>query len=310
MLRNALLWASTNPFLARRLPRYRFVRKATRRFLPGETLEEAVTEAQRLRTEGISGTLTILGENVASEAEADGVTEDYLRAMEMVTRAGLDGEISVKLTQLGLDLSADGARHRVDRLARAGDGGKMVWIDMESSDYVDLTLEVFRAVREDHQNVGLCLQSYLHRTADDLESLLPLHPAIRLVKGAYREPPEVAFSRKTDVDRNFVRLTGTLLRARKGGRAGRPVIGTHDPRMVAEANRLAHELGVEKEAYEFAMLYGIQAGEQARLARAGYGMRVLISYGEGWFPWYMRRLAERPANVLFIANNIVKEWFR
>jgi proline dehydrogenase len=181
-----------------------------------------------------------------------------------------------------------------------------VWIDMESSHYVDLTLELFRGLREDHQNVGLCLQAYLHRAADDLEALLPLHPAIRLVKGAYREPPEVAFSRKSEVDHNFVRLAGALLRARKGGRAGRPVFGTHDPRMIGEANRLAHELGLDKEAYEFAMLYGIQSIEQARLARAGYGMRVLISYGEGWFPWYMRRLAERPANVWFVVKQLVR----
>ncbi len=306
MLRNALLWASTNPFLAQRLPQYRFVRKATRRFLPGETLDEAVTEAERLRNEGIPTTLTLLGENVSTDAEADGVTEHYLRAMETVTRAGIDAEISVKLTQLGLDRSVDGARHRLDRLARAGDGSRLVWVDMESSAYVDGTLEIFRSVREDHQNVGLCLQAYLHRTADDLEALLPLHPAIRLVKGAYREPPEVAFARKADVDRNFVRLSGTLLRARRDGRAGRPVFGTHDPRMVAEANRLGHELGLDKGAYEFSMLYGIQPGEQSRLARAGYGMRVLVSYGEGWFPWYMRRLAERPANVWFVVKQLVR----
>ena len=298
MLRNALLWASTNPYLAERLPRYRCparkvpcrFRRATRRFLPGETLEEAVTAAERLKVGGIPTTLTLLGENVTSSAEADEVADEYLHAMETVARAGIDTELSVKLTQLGLDQSPDGTRHRLDRLARACDGGRLLWIDMEGSEYLDATLELFRAVREDHPNVGLCLQAYLHRTAEDLEGLLPLHPAIRLVKGAYREPPELA---------------GTLLRARRNGRAGRPVFGTHDPNMVGEANRLAYELGLEKEAYEFAMLYGIQAAEQARLARSGYGMRVLISYGQGWFPWYMRRLAERPANVWFVVRQLV-----
>jgi proline dehydrogenase len=306
VLRNVLLWASKNPFLAERLPRYRFVRRATRRFLPGETLEEAVTAAERLKVEGIpTTTLSLLGENVTSAAEADEVADEYLRAMETVESAGIDTELSVKLTQLGLDQSPDEARHRLDRLARACDGGRLLWIDMEGSEYLDATLELFKAVREDHPNVGLCLQAYLHRTAEDLEGLLPLHPAIRLVKGAYREPPEVAFRRKADVDRNYVRLAGTLLRARRNGRAGRPVFGTHDPNMVGEANRLAYELGLEKEAYEFAMLYGIQAAEQARLARSGYGMRVLISYGQGWFPWYMRRLAERPANVWFVVRQLV-----
>ncbi len=148
-------------------------------------------------------------------------------------------------------------------------------------------------MREDHQNVGLCLQSYLSAPKQDLEELLPLHPAIRLVKGAYKEPPSVAFSRKAEVDQNFIRLTGQLLRARREGRAGRPVIGTHDPRMVGEANRMAHELGLAKDAYEIAMLYGIQTAEQERLVRTGHSVRVLISYGSHWFPWYMRRLAER-----------------
>jgi len=189
---------------------------------------------------------------------------------------------------------------------RAADPGELVWVDMESSDYVDRTLEVFRAVREDHQNVGLCLQSYLMRTEQDLEELLPLHPAIRLVKGAYKEPPSVAFPRKTEVDQNFIRLTSQLLRARREGRAGRPVIGTHDGRMINEANRMAHELGVDKDAYEIAMLYGIRTAEQERLVRTGHNVRVLISYGSHWFPWYVRRLAERPANVWFVVKQIVR----
>lgn len=305
MLRNALLWASTNRYLAERLPRYRFVQRATRRFLPGETVEDALREAGRLKQAGLPTTVTLLGENVATPADADAVVAHYLEVLEAIRARDVDTEISVKLTQLGLDLGVDGARQRLEKIVRAGDPGALVWVDMESSAYVDRTLEVFRAVREDHQNVGLCLQSYLHRTQADLEALLPLHPAIRLVKGAYKEPPEVAFPKKADVDQNFIRLTSALLRARKAGRAGRPVIGTHDMRMIHEANRMAHELSLPKDAYEIAMLYGIRTAEQERLARGGHGVRVLISYGSHWFPWYVRRLAERPANVWFVVKQMV-----
>ncbi len=306
MLRNALLWASTNRFIAQKLPTYGFVRRATKRFMPGEALDDALAEAAKLAEVGITATVTLLGESASTGEEADAVVEHYLSTMETVRARGLDAEVSIKLTQLGLHLDVDAARGRLERLVRAVDPGSLVWVDMENSEYVDATLDIFRSVREDHQNVGLCLQSYLHRTKGDLEALLPLHPAIRLVKGAYKEPPEVAFPRKRDVDQNFVRLTSLLLRARKGGRAGRPVFGTRDPRMIAEANRIAYELELPKDAYEFAMLYGIQSEEQQRLARAGHSVRVLISYGEAWFPWYMRRLAERPANLWFVIKQVVR----
>jgi len=305
MLRNALLWASKNPFLAQRLPRYGFVRRATRRFMPGETLEDALREAARLKAEGVPTTVTLLGENVTTPAEADAVADHYLGALEAVRARGLDTEVSVKPTQLGLDLGVDGARKRLERIVRACDPGALVWVDMESSAYVNPTLEIFRGVREDHENVGVCLQAYLHRTPKDLEGLLPLHPAIRLVKGAYKEPSHVALARKADVDRAFVRVAGAMLRARLEGRAGRPVIGTHDPRMIAEAGRLAHELGLPKDAWEVAMLYGIKTDEQARLVRTGHTVRVLVAYGSHWFPWYMRRLAERPANVWFVAKQLL-----
>ena len=305
MLRNALLWASKNPFLAQRLPTYGFVRRATRRFMPGETLEDALREARRLKGDGAPTTFTLLGENVTTPREADAVAEHYLEVLEAVRAHGLDTEVSVKPTQLGLDLGTDLARRRLERIVRACNPGALVWVDMESSAYVDATLALFRSVREDHENVGLCLQAYLQRTQKDLEGLLPLRPAIRLVKGAYKEPPEVAFPRKADVDQNFIRLAGTMLKARAAGGAGRPVIGTHDPRMIGEANRMAHELGLPKDAYEIAMLYGIQTAEQERLVRTGHTLRVLVAYGSHWFPWYMRRLAERPANVWFVMKQLV-----
>ncbi len=304
MLRNALLWASTNPFMAERLPTYGFVKKATRRFLPGEELSDALTEAERLAADRIATTVTRLGENVDSDAEADAVLHHYLEVLETIRARELPTEISIKPTQLGLDRGVDGARERLLELIQAADGA-LVWVDMEGSQYVDSTLEMFRAVREKHENVGVCLQAYLHRTVQDLEDLTPLSPTIRLVKGAYKEPPDVAMERKAEVDQNFVRLTSTLLRGRKNGRMGRPVIATHDPRMIGEANRMAHELRLSKDAYEFAMLYGIQSSEQRRLAAGGYGMRVLVSYGNAWFPWYMRRLAERPANIWFVMKQMV-----
>ncbi|MDH5588808.1 MAG: proline dehydrogenase family protein [Gemmatimonadota bacterium] len=305
-MRNVLLWASTNSFMARRLPRFRFVQRATRRFMPGEELQDALGEALRLEDHGIVTTVTLLGENVSTDAEADAVMDHYLGVLDAVRAQRLDTEISVKLTQLGLDQGREGPVERLSHLARKCGETGIVWIDIESSPYVDATLEVFRAVKAKYDNVGLCLQAYLFRTADDLEALLPLRPAIRLVKGAYMEPPEVAFPAKSDVDANFVRLTETLLRARKDGRAGRPVIASHDPAMVSEARRIADEIGIDPTSWEFAMLYGIQPVEQKRLAAGGYGMRVLISYGRHWFPWYMRRLAERPANVWFV----VKQMFR
>lgn len=304
MIGKALLWASTNPLLAERLPQYAFVRRATRRFLAGETLDEALNEAARLGDSSITGTATLLGEDVETEEEADAVLEHYLGALRAISERGLDVEISVKPTQLGLDFSVDRTQERIVRLLEASTAP--VWIDMERSGRVDATLDIFKSVLAKHRDVGLCLQSYLHRTRGDLEALLPLDPSIRLVKGAYDEPASVAYPKKTDVDQNFVRLTGMLLRARASGGKGRPVIGTHDPRMVGEATRLAYELNLKKGSYEFAMLYGIDRGQQGRLARGGHAMRVLLSYGSGWFPWYMRRLAERPANVLFVLKQLIR----
>lgn len=303
MLRATLLWASTNPLLAQKLPRYRFVQRATRRFMPGEELGDALTAAERLAKVGVSATTTLLGENLNSLEEADGVVRHYQGALREIGARGLDAEISVKPTQLGLDFGVDEARKRLAQLAEST--SSLVWMDMEGSEHVEATLDIFRSVKQEQGNVGLCLQSYLHRTADDLEALLPLDPAIRLVKGAYNEPADVAFPKKSDVDRSFVTLTQTLLRARLSGGQGRPVLGTHDPRMIGEANRIAYELGLDKDKYEFAMLFGIQRAEQERLARTGHEVRVLVSYGAAWFPWYMRRLAERPANLWFVAKQLV-----
>lgn len=303
MLRSVLLWASTNPFLAERLPSYGFVQRATKRFMPGETFDEALREIETLHGHGIGGLSTLLGENLTALSEADEVVDHYLGTLRKIEEAGVPTEISVKPTQLGLDFGVEEARVRLARIATATES--IVWVDMEGSDYVDRTLEIYTAVKKEHANVGLCLQSYLRRTPADLDALLPLDPDIRLVKGAYNEPPEIAFPDKGEVDRAFVQLTQTLLRARLAGGKGRPVLGTHDPKMIGETNRIAYELGLDKSKYEFAMLFGIQSDEQKRLAKTGHQVRVLVSYGSAWFPWYMRRLAERPANVLFVLKQLV-----
>ena len=302
MLRDALLWASTNPFLSQTLPQYRFVKRATRRFMPGEKRDDALREADGLGQKGVSTIITLLGENLTTLEEADGVEQHYHESLADIAGRGLDTEISVKPTQLGLDFGVDEAVARIDRLCAATD--TLVWIDMEGSDYVDRTLDVFRRLKARHDNVGLCLQSYLRRSEGDLADLLPLDPAIRLVKGAYNEPSAIAFAQKGEVDRSYVKLAQTLLRARANGGEGRPVFATHDPRMLGEAGRIAYELSLPKERYEIAMLYGIRQAEQLRLKRRGHEVRVLISYGSAWFPWYMRRLAERPANLLFVAKQI------
>ena len=305
MLRSLLLWASTNPFLAERLPTYGFVRRAVRRFMPGEAPEDALEAARRLEDKGIPSLITQLGENVETAEEVRVVVDDYLALIADIRARGLDAEVSIKPTHLGIDVdAATTARHLVE-LARAA-APALVWIDMESSAYVDPTLELYRRARTEVENVGVCLQAYLRRTKDDLEALMELEPHIRLVKGAYLEPPDVAFPKKGEVDGNFRRLASTLLRERKAGRTGRPAIATHDPRLIGDAQRVAYELELAAEAWEVEMLYGISTQEQERLVRVDTPLRVLISYGTHWFPWYMRRLAERPANLGFVMKQMVK----
>lgn len=303
MLRSALLWASTNPVLAERLPRYRFVRRAVRRFMPGETPADALREARGLASAGVPTLVTCLGENVETEAAAARVADDYAALAHSIHEAGLDMELSVKLTHLGLDQGVGTAARHLQRLAAEAPG--VVWVDMESSAYVDRTLDVWREARAMHDNVGICLQAYLYRTPQDIEELLPHRPHIRLVKGAYQESPDIAIARKSEVDAAYLRLALAMLRGRKEGTMGRPAIATHDARILAEVAEAAAAASLAPEEWEVEMLYGIGEGEQQRLIARGIPLRVLISYGDHWFPWYMRRLAERPANVAFVLRQLV-----
>lgn len=305
IMRSVLLAGAENAWLREKAVRTRFVRRSVSRFMPGETLNEALGACRLQQDEYRTGTLlTRLGENVSSLAEARAVTSHYLDVIDRIAAGRLDSHASVKLTQLGLDLGIDACEeHLRELVARAEAHSRMVWIDMESSKYVDPTIDLFRRVRAGSEAVGLCLQAYLRRTPADLEALLPLGSAIRLVKGAYREDAGVAFPRKSDVDEQFYRLASRLLEP--GLPAGTFLgIGTHDARLVGRLQEVIAARGAAPSSYEFAMLYGIQRPLQARLAAAGAPLRVLVSYGEYWFPWYMRRLAERPANVLFVAKSL------
>jgi proline dehydrogenase len=304
LARNTLLWISENRKLRQALPKYKFIRRAVSRFMPGEQLDDALAAAERLKKQSIDTVLTLLGENVTDEREARHEVEHYVEMLRQINKRGLDTHVSVKLSHLGLDLNEDLC---VDNLlaivAEAKALNNMVWIDMEQSQYVDRTIEVYKKVRKGFQNVGLCLQSYLYRTEKDLENLLPHLPAIRFVKGAYKELLSVAFRKKVDVDANFFKLTRTLLGHVRNG--AKLVVGTHDMELVRATQEEAERMGLARSDYEFHLLYGIQANEQMKLAREGYLVRVLISYGSFWFPWYVRRLAERPANIWFVVRKLL-----
>jgi proline dehydrogenase len=306
LARSFLLKASESKWLARNLPRLAFSRTAVRRFMPGEELNDALLECERLGARGMGTIITRLGENVTSVHEADDVTTHYLAALDDIARRALSTHLSVKLTQLGLDISADHAAASTQQItAKSAQLRLPVWIDMESSRYTDLTLELFRRVRAAHENVGVCLQAYLHRTRADLEDLLGSTTAIRLVKGAYKEPPDAALQQKSAVDDNYIACALRLLEAAKRRTVGHaPGFATHDVAIIRSIAQHAQQMGVPRDHFEFQMLYGINRPEQERLASEGYRLRVLISYGSAWFAWYMRRLAERPANVWFAVKSV------
>ncbi len=309
VMRKVLLAMSTSPFLRDQATKWAFVRRSVSAFMPGETVEEALAAAAALKPQGMNTILTRLGEGVTKLDEAERVTEHYLDVLEKVKARGLDAQISVKPTQLGLDLDPGQCQRNLDRICEKGErlGNVPVWIDMENSPYVDPTLKLFRTSKARYRlggGVGIALQAYLHRTAKDVESLIPLGPAIRIVKGAYLESPEVAYPRKPDVDENFYTLCCRLMQE-DAQRAGTLLhIATHDAALIDRLLKYIEEHHVPSSAYEFAMLYGIQRNQQLRLAQAGRRIRVLVSYGEYWFPWYMRRLAERPANVTFVLKSL------
>jgi proline dehydrogenase len=304
LMRTALLWASENQFLRNTAPKIFFVRKAVRRFMPGEHLADAVEAARKLQEKGLATVFTHLGENITEISEAEEVTSHYIEVLKEIARSKLDTEISLKLTQIGLDLSFEKAYEYFSTIVRkAIEYNNFVWIDIESSAYTGVTIDFYEKARQEFENVGLCLQAYLYRTEDDLSRLIKLKPAIRIVKGAYKEPATIAFPKKKDVDQNFYKLSLQMLGAQKEGI--RAVFATHDVSLIDKIQKAAEEKGIANSDLEFKLLYGIRMDEQMRLVKNGHRVRSLISYGEFWYPWYVRRLAERPANIFFVLKNII-----
>jgi len=299
-----LLAASQNGWLREHAVKFPFVRRSVSRFMPGETLDAALCAAQNLAQKNIGSVFTHLGENVADRSEAQRVTEHYLQVLTRIYESNLGTEVSVKLTQLGLDLSADLCFENLEQIIQRVRGQSIVWVDMEASNYVDATLRIYRRTLAKYPNVGLCLQSYLYRTKKDLADLLPMKPSIRLVKGAYKEPHEVAFPKKSDVDKSYFELAQEMLKAKREGNCIRAAFGTHDVPLIRRLSDYVVQQGMPKSHCEVHMLYGIQRAEQERLAHDGCRSMVLVAYGTYWYPWFVRRLAERPANLWFMLRNV------
>jgi proline dehydrogenase len=307
MMRSLLLLMSRSRFLERQVKRRRFVRRAVRQYMPGEELNDALAAARKMGRRGLGVVLTQLGENVDDTAAAARVSRHYNRALDRVAALALDAEISVKPTQLGLDLGMDVATRNLLPLVRKADRlDNTVWIDMEDSSYVDRTLELVRVARQESTRVGVCLQAYLHRTPDDLAALMDPPTRIRLVKGAYREPRARALESRKEVDARFAELALQMFRHRAYIGAVIPVFGTHDDRLIERIRESARQYRVNPGQIEFHLLYGIRTDLQEWLAAVGATVSVLISYGDHWFPWYMRRMAERPANLWFVAKQVFR----
>jgi proline dehydrogenase len=300
LARNAILWAADNPWLREHLPSFRFVRRTVARFMPGETLDAALAAAARLANDGLPTIVTELGENVTTRKDADDVAAHYIDAYGTIADRGLDTEISVKPTHLGLDLDPDLAAENVERVAQGAEQRRSwLWLDMESSRYVQPTIDLFRKVRATRPNTGICLQAYLRRTPVDINDLMP-DASIRLVKGAYREHENLLVGDRQAIDESYRRLALRILEVK--GPSERLVLGTHDVDLLS---RIEVDVG-SRDEFEIAMLYGIRSSDQVRLAGEGYTIRTLISYGTHWYPWFMRRIAEKPLeNVLLALRNFL-----
>jgi proline dehydrogenase len=304
-MRQSLLWLSEQRRIFNFVRKNRVARKFASRFVAGETIEEAVEATQELAGRGITTSLDFLGESVTMESEAVAARDQYLEMLDRLAAARQQVNVSVKLTQMGLDISEDLCYANMERiLDKAAALRGFVRLDMESSEYTQKTLDFFtqRLYQKYREHCGVVIQSALRRSERDIEDLIALRARVRLCKGAYLEPPDVAFPEKKDVDKNYLLLLERLLL--KGNYPG---IATHDEAIIRHARQFAQTQGIEPERYEFQMLYGIRRDLQVRLRQTGYNMRVYIPFGTQWYPYLMRRLAERPANIAFILGNLVRE---
>jgi proline dehydrogenase len=308
LMRSALLWMARNERLAQSIPKRRFAQRAVRRFMPGERLDDAFAAAERLRDERVHVLFTSLGENITSLDEAEEVAAHYRVVLERdAQRAHVVGpvEISIKPSQLGLDQDPDACLALCHDLARCcAKTGTWFWVDMEGSDYTERTLDLAEALMAEHDNVGIAIQSYLRRSAADVQRLLPLKPAIRLIKGAYDEPAEIAYRAAGEVSAAFLGLALIVAEAAAAGNA-RLALGTHDIELIGQIRTLTESRGVPRKVLEVHMLYGVREQELRRLRDAGHPVYSLVTYGQAWYRWYMRRLAERPANVIFALRQLL-----
>ena len=301
-VRKFLLFLSRQKQLRRMMETSAAARRISTRFVAGETLQAALAVCKALNAEGITVTLDHLGESVTSLDEAAEARDSYLKTLDAMQRSGIEGNVSLKLTQFGLDLSTEGCSANVEQLvALAATHNAFVRVDMESSEYVDRTLEIVRDLYAKYHAVGVVIQGYLYRSRKDVEDLCARGIRVRLCKGAYLEPPAVAFPKKADVDKNYVELMQLLL-----DRGAYPAIATHDEKMIEATIAYAKKKNLAADRFEFQMLYGIRRDLQKRLVADGYRLRLYVPFGEAWYPYYMRRLAERPANVLFILRNMFR----
>src|SRR6267143_816 len=308
MIRAGLLWLSEQPRIFKFVRSNRLARRFAARFVAGETVQTAVAAVKDLNAHAITASLDLLGESVASATEAAHARDTYLESLDLIRAGGVDANVSVKLTQMGLDIDERRCLENVGAIiAKAKAQGSFVRIDMEGSAYTETTLGIFKEkLYPEYGNaVGVVLQSYLYRTETDVDDMIALGAWVRLCKGAYKEPPEVAYPKKADVDASYVRCLDRLLE-----RGRYPGIATHDERILTHAQAYARQHGISPDRFEFQMLYGVRRDLQLQLRRAGWRVRVYVPFGTHWYPYLMRRLAERPANIAFIVGNVVKESLR
>jgi proline dehydrogenase len=302
ILKDTLLYLSQNERMHEFVVHNKLARKVSHRFVAGETLEAAIEATRELNKKNMQVALNYLGENVFDASTAQAATQDYISAIERIKQTGVNANISVKLTALGLDISEELCEQNLHTiLSRAQQYSIFVCIDMEGSAYTEQTINITLRAHQQFEHVGTVLQSYLFRTRKDLERLITHGVRIRLVKGAYKEPPSIAYQQKKEVDRNYVHLMPLLL-----AQGNFPAIATHDEEMVKAACKCARDRGISKDAFEFQMLYGVRRDLQELLVNRGYNMRIYVPYGSHWYPYLMRRLAERPANLVFIMSNAIR----
>ncbi len=302
MLKDTLLYLAQNENLRNFVVHNKATRGVSRRFVAGEALGEAVQATRGLNQRGIRVALDLLGENVSDDKEARAAAGNYIAAIDNIKQSGIDANVSIKLTALGLDISQDLCEQNVQTiLERAKEQGIFVCIDMEASAYTEQTVDIVLRMHKQFEQVGTVIQSYMHRSKKDIEQLIAEGVRVRLVKGAYKEPATIAFQQKGEVDQNYVQLMLMLL-----ARGNYPAIASHDESIINAATTFVRDHGISKQAFEFQMLYGIRRDLQEKLVQKGYDVRVYVPYGSQWYPYLMRRMAERPANLMFVMSNALR----